>query len=166
MLGALSLAGNVALAPAAAASPIPPLDGTFAMTLDWPNGTLAIARSLFSVAKLPLAVEGRIDDLRRTPRVDLRLATPGDVAIDDVTGLPGIAGTLPASVKLSGRLRLEAKLEGPATDLDTRASVDAAPFGVSVGGQPVPRRAVRSGHGRVARKREPSPDASPLRRAR
>ena len=38
----------------------------------------------------------------RTPRVDLRLSTPGDVAIDDVTGLPGIAGTLPANVKLSG----------------------------------------------------------------
>ncbi len=137
LLGALSLAGNLALVPAAPSSPVPPLDGTFAATLDWSKGTLAIANSLLSVAKLPLAVEGRVDGMRKAPRVDIRIATPGDVAIDDVTGLPGIAGTLPAGVKLSGRVKLEAKIEGPSTDLDTRASVDAAPFGVSVGGQPL-----------------------------
>ena len=136
LLGALDLAGNLTLVPAAADSPIPPMDATIAMRLDWPNGTLTIGKSLLSVAKLPLAVEGRIDGMRQTARVDLSLSTPGDVAIDAVTGFPGIAGTLPADVKLSGKLRVEAKVQGPSTDLDKRASVDAAPFGVTVRGQP------------------------------
>lgn len=63
--------------------------------------------------------------------MELRAKTPGEVAIDAVTGLPGIAGTLPAGMKLGGRVRLQAKIEGPTSDLDTQASVDAAPFSVA-----------------------------------
>jgi hypothetical protein len=68
--------------------------------------------------------------------VNLRLATPGDVPIDDVTGLPGLSGALPPDVKLSGRARVEAGIEGPSGDRTVRASVDAAPFGVNLGGKP------------------------------
>ncbi len=137
ILGALGLSGNVALEPAADASPIPATSGTVALALDWGGGTLAITKSLFEVGKLPLAIEGRVDDLHGAFKVDLRITTPGDVAIDDVTGLPGIAGTLPEGVRLSGRVRLDARIEGPSADLDTRASLDGSPFGVSMDGQPI-----------------------------
>jgi hypothetical protein len=136
LLGAVSLGGNLALDPAGATSPIPSTDGTFALKLDWPKGTLVIARSLFEVASLPLSIEGRVDDLRKAPRVDIRIATTGDSPIDDVTGLPGIAGRLPESVRLSGRVRLDAQLQGPSSDLALRGSLDAADFGVSVDKQP------------------------------
>ncbi len=137
LLGALELAGNVALAPVGASSAIPAVDGTFTSVLDWPRGTLAIGRSLFDVAKLPLAIEGRIDDLHKELRVALRIATPGDVELDRVTGLPGLAGKLPASIKLAGRVRVETQIEGPSADLDMRGSVEASSFGVSMDGQPL-----------------------------
>jgi len=136
LLGAVVLRGNVSLAPARK-SPMPASNGTIALTLDWSKGTLVIARSLFDVAKLPLSLEGRMDDLRGQTRVDLHIATPGDVAIDSVTGLPGLAGTLPAGVKLGGRVRLEAAIQGPSSELDTRASLDATQFAVSMNGQPM-----------------------------
>ncbi len=137
LLGAISLAGNFSLAPAATSSAMPASNGTLALTLDWPKGTLVIGRSLLDVAKLPLSLEGHVDDLHGQSRVDLRLETPGDVAIDSVAGLPGLAGTLPAGVKLGGRVRLEARIQGPSSQLDTRASLDATQFAVSMDGQPM-----------------------------
>jgi hypothetical protein len=135
-LGTSGLAGSLKLAPAGASSPVPAIDGQFAMTLDWPNGSLVIEKAPFSVAKLPITIEGRVDDLRASRRVDVRIGTPGDVPIDSVTGLPGIAGTLPAGVRLSGRVRLAAEIQGPAADLAARGSLEAAPLGVTVGGRP------------------------------
>lgn len=137
LLGAVTLAGNVVLAPAAAASGIPAADGTFSIVLDWPKGTLAIGRSIFEIARLPLAVEGRVDDLHAEPRVDLRAETPGEVELDRVTGLPGLAGRLPAGVKLAGRVRLSLKIEGASSDLDTQGSADASAFAVSMDGRPL-----------------------------
>lgn len=136
-LGALAIVGRLALVSAGGASPVPDADGTFALAFDWGAGTLAITNTLLSAANLPLKVEGRIDGLRKEPRVELRLSTPGDVSIDTVSGLPGIAGALPDGVKLSGRARLEAEIRGPSSDLDMRATVEAAPFGVSSDGRPV-----------------------------
>ena len=136
LLGALELSGNVALAPAAASS-MPAVDGTFTSVLDWPNGTLVIGRSLFDVAKLPLSIEGRVDDLHAERRVALRIATPGDVDLDKVTGLPGLAGRLPASVKLAGRVRVEAQIDGPSAELEMRGSAEGSSFGVSMDGQPL-----------------------------
>jgi AsmA-like C-terminal region len=135
ILGVLKLAGNVSLVPPAAPSAVPPIAGKFAMQLDWPGGSLVVAKSPLAVAKLPLTAEGRIDGLHATPRLDLRIGTPGEVPLDDVTGLPGLAGSLPADVKLSGRVRLEASIEGSSSDLTTRGSIDAAPFSVSRGGE-------------------------------
>ena len=103
------------------------------MTLDWPAGVLAIAKSPLAVAKLPLTAEGRIDGLHAVPRVDLRMATPGEVPLDTVTALPGLSGSLPADVKLSGRVRLEAAVEGPAADLSARATIDMTSFAVRRG---------------------------------
>ena len=107
------------------------------MQLDWPGGSLVVAKSPLSVAKLPLTAEGGIDGLHATPRLDLRISTPGDVPLDTVTGLPGLGGSLPADVKLSGRVRLEASIAGSFSDLTTQGSVDAAPFSVSRGGEPL-----------------------------
>ena len=136
-LGALQLAGHVALAPLpGSSSPIPALDGQFVSILDWPHGTLVIEKSPLSIANLPLTAEGRVDDLRAAPRMDLRIVTPGDVAIDSVTGLPGIAGTLPAGVKLSGRVRASAEIQGLTSDPNAHASLDAASFGISLDGRP------------------------------
>ncbi len=137
LLGAVELAGNVALVPAAASSSIPAVEGTFASILDWSKGIFVVSKSLFEVAKLPLSIEGRLDDLHKEPRVDLRVATPGDVGLDSVTGLPGLAGRLPAGVKLAGRVRLDMQIEGSSADLETRGSADASSFGVSMDGQPV-----------------------------
>ena len=137
ILGVLKLAGNVSLVPPAAPSAVPSIEGKFAMQLDWPAGSLVVAKSPLAVAKLPLTAEGRIDGLHATPRLDLRIATPGEVPLDAVTGLPGLAGSLPADVKLSGRVRLEASIEGSSSDLTTRGAVDAAPFSVSRGGEPL-----------------------------
>ena len=137
ILGALDLALELALDPAGPSSPFPSVDGTFALNLDWTKGTLVVGRSLLDVAAFPLAFEGRIDALRGAPRVDLRLSTPADAAVDDVTGLPGVAGRFPDGVKLSGRARLDARIEGPFTDLETRATIEAAPFGVGWNGQPL-----------------------------
>jgi len=137
ILGALEITGSVVLAPAGPSSPIPAVDGTFESSLDWPKGALAIGRSVFEVAKLPLAIQGRFYDLHKEPHVDLRIATPGDVELDKVTGLPGLAGRLPASVNLTGRVRIEAQLEGPTADLEMRGSADASSFGVTMDGQPL-----------------------------
>ena len=136
LLGALELSGNVALAPAAASS-MPAVDGTFTSVLDWPRGTLVIGRSLFDVAKLPLSIEGRIDDLHSERRVSMRIATPGEVDLDKVTGLPGLAGRLPASVKLAGRVRVEAQIDGPSAELEMRGVAEGSSFGVSMDGQPM-----------------------------
>jgi len=130
-LGTLAIVGRATLQPAGASSKIPSADGTYRLTLDWPSGALAITDTLLSVANLPLEIEGHISGLRKEMRMELRAKTPGEVAIDAVTGLPGIAGTLPAGMKLGGRVRLQAKIEGPTSDLDTQASVDAAPFSVA-----------------------------------
>ena len=136
-LGALAIAGRLALVTAGPKSPVPDADGTFALALDWGSGTLAISNTLLSVGNLPLKIEGRIEGLRKAPRLDLRISTPGDVAIDSVTGLPGIAGTLPAGVKLSGRARLEVRIQGPSSELDMEGSVEAAPFAITSDGQPL-----------------------------
>ncbi len=137
LLGALQITGRTALDPSGPSSPIPALDGTFTLGLDWPKGTLVIGRSVLEVAALPLQIEGRVDEIHGTPRVDLRIGTPGEVAIDDVTGLPGVSGRLPDSVKLSGRVRLDAKIQGPSDDLEMSGALDAAPLGVSMDRQPM-----------------------------
>jgi len=137
VLGAVALDAKAALVPAAGSSKMPAVDGTFAATLDWPKGTLVIGRSLLDVAKLPLAIEGRVDDLHATPQVDLRVTTPGDVGLDAVTGLPGLAGRFPEGVRLAGKVRLELEIKGPSSDLDVRGAADAAPFGVSMDGKPL-----------------------------
>ncbi len=136
-LGALAISGRLAVVPETPASPVPALDGTFIVALDWTAGSLRIANTLVSAAGLPLRIEGRVDGLRETPRVDLRIATPGEVGIDGVTGLPGIAAALPGGVTLSGRARLEARIQGSASLLETTASVDAAPFEVRSDGGPL-----------------------------
>lgn len=137
-LTALRLAGTFALAPReGAGSPIPALEGQFVSTLDWPNGSIVLERSPVSVAKLPLTAQGRADGLRSAPRFELTVATPGEVEIDSVTGLPGIAGTLPKGLKLSGRVRLSAEISGPATDLAAHASLAAAPLAVTRDAQPL-----------------------------
>ena len=138
-LGTLSVVGRATLAGAAADSKIPSADGTYRVTLDWPSGSLAITDTLLSVANLPLEIAGRFDGLRGETglRVELRVKTPGEVAIDTVTALPGLAGRLPADMKLGGRVRLEAKIEGPKSDLSTEASVDAAPFAVASSSGPL-----------------------------
>ncbi len=136
-LGALAIAGKFALVPSAPSSRIPPADGTFAIAFDWERGTLGLSNTLISAANLPLRIEGRVEGMRKEPRVDLRIATPGEVSIDSVTGLPGIAGTLPSGMKLAGRLRLDAQVRGTASDLETETSVDAAPFAVTSDGKPL-----------------------------
>src|SRR5262249_54108603 len=103
----------------------------------WPKGTLAIGRSLFDVASLPLAVEGRVDDLKKTPRADVHISTPGEVSIDDVTGFPGIAGRLPDNVRLGGKLRLDARIQGSPPDLETTGTVDTTSLTVTLDGEPV-----------------------------
>ena len=136
-LGTLSVVGRATLVPAASAAgaKIPAADGTYRLTLDWPSGVLAITDTLLSVANLPLAMEGRVTGLRKDSRgVDFRAKTPGEVAIDTVTGLPGIAGHLPAGVKLGGRVRFQSTVTGPASDLDMQASLEAAPLSVSTSG--------------------------------
>jgi AsmA protein len=135
LLGALTVTGNLAVDPAGPSSPIPSTDGTFSVTLDRSKGTLAIGRSLFDVASLPLAVEGRVDDFKNTPRVAIHVSTPGEVPIDDVTGFPGLAGRLPENVRLAGKLRLDARIEGSPPDLETTGTVDAAPFNVTMNGE-------------------------------
>src|SRR5262245_37520215 len=137
LLGVLTVTGNLAVDPAGPASPIPSTDGTFSLTLDRAKGTLAIGRSLFDVASLPLAVEGRVDDFKKTPRVAIHVSTPGEVPIDDVTGFPGLAGRLPENVRLAGKLRLDARIEGSPPDLETTGTMDAAPLSVTMSGEPV-----------------------------
>jgi len=134
-LGALSIAGRVALDPPAGAK-MPAVDGTVNATLDWPKGTLVFEKSLFDVAELPLSIEGRIDDLHGAMRADLRVATPGEVGLDHVTGLPGVAGRFPEGLKLAGRARLEILARGPSSDLDLRGSVEASALGVALDGKP------------------------------
>ncbi len=138
VLGALAIAGKIGLDPAPPSKArMPAVDGTVALTLDWPKGTLAIGRSLFDVAELPLAIEGRVDRLHETPELALRLGTPGDVPLDHVTGLPGIAGRFPEGVKLSGTVRFDAKIEGPASDPGLTGSADAASLRVATGTGPL-----------------------------
>src|SRR5262245_36523181 len=138
-LGTLSIVGRATLAGAAAGASVPPADGTFRVALYWPSGSLAISDTLLSVANLPLEIDGRIDGLRRDEgwHAGLRVKTPAEVAIDSVTALPGLAGRLPAGVKLGGRVRFEAKIEGPRGALETEATADAAPLAVAYSSGPI-----------------------------
>ena len=138
LLGVLAIAGKVALDPSAASSArMPAVDGTVALTLDWPKGRLAIGRSLFDVAELPIQVEGRVDHFHETPEFDVRLGTPGDVPLDHVTGMPGVAGRFPEGVKLAGSVRFDARIQGSASDLDVSGSADAASFRLTRDTQPL-----------------------------
>ncbi|HTY40779.1 MAG TPA: AsmA family protein [Thermoanaerobaculia bacterium] len=136
-LGALEIAGKLALDPPSGSARMPAVDGAIALTLDWPKGTLLIARSVFDVAELPLAVEGSVTSLHETPAVDLHVATPGDVGLDHVTGLPGVAGRFPEGFKISGSVRLDLRIQGTAAALTIRGAADAAPFAVARSGQPL-----------------------------
>jgi hypothetical protein len=130
LLGSLVLTGNAAIDPAQAASPVPSVDGTFAARLDWPKGTLLVEKSLVTIAALPVSIEGSVVNLHASPRLDLRIASPGDTPIDDVRGAPGFSARLPERARLSGRARLEARITGPWSDRETRGTIDAAPFAV------------------------------------
>jgi hypothetical protein len=135
-LGALKLAGNLTLVPREGGGPLPALDGQLTAILDWPHGALTSSRRRSRSRRFPSCCRD-IDGLRTTPRVDLRFTTPGEVAIDGVSGLPDAAGTLPADLKISGRVRLTAEVAGSAADRTRHASLAAVPLEVSQGGQPV-----------------------------
>ncbi len=138
ILGALRLAGNLRLVPREGeAGPLPSLDGQLAGVLDWPHGALTVEPSPVTIAKIPLMVQGRVDGLRKAPRVDWRLVTPGEIAIDGVSGLPGEAGTLPADFKIAGRVRLTAEVAGTSEDRTRHASLAAVPLAVSQAGQSI-----------------------------
>ena len=137
-LGTLHVAGAIALAPHGPASTMPPVDGRFDLTLDRPRGTLVIARSPLSIAKLPLTLEGRVDGMSAATapmRTSLRLRTEGDAPVDAVTGIAGMGAALPADVHLSGRVRLDVTIAGPSGALETRGAVDASALGVAKAGQ-------------------------------
>ena len=136
LLGALALSGRIALDPPADAR-LPAVDGTFTASLDWTRGSFSLARSVFDVAELPIALEGRVDDLHGTPRVDLRAGTPGEVGLDHVTGLPGLAGRFPAGWKLGGRIRVDVQIQGAVSALDVRGAADASELAVSRDGKPM-----------------------------
>ncbi|HEY2797531.1 MAG TPA: AsmA family protein [Thermoanaerobaculia bacterium] len=136
-LGALKLAGNLTLVPREGGGPLPALDGQLTGVLDWPHGALTLEQSPITIARIPLMVQGRVDGLRKAPRVDWKLATPGEVAIDGVSGLPDAAGTLPADFKISGRVRLTAEVAGSMEDRTRHASLAAVPLEVSQGGQSI-----------------------------
>ena len=136
VLGALTVAGRAALAPSRG-SRLPPVDAEYAVTLDWPAESLVIHRATVRAASLPLAAEGRVDGLRSAPRVDLRLATPESVPLEGIAALASAAGGIPKSVRLSGRLRFEARVRGPASDVAARIQADASSLGASVDGRPV-----------------------------
>ncbi len=96
LLGALAIAAKVGLVPSPASKTrMPPVDGTVALTVDWPKGSLAIGRSLFDLAELPLAIEGRVDRLHETPEIDLRVSHPGRRAARPRHGTPGRRRPLP-----------------------------------------------------------------------
>ena len=140
-LGALRLAGNVTFVPRGgrdARSRIPAIDGRFRGVLDWPHATLTLEPSSVSVARLPLTIRGRIDGLRAKPRLDLEMATQGEVPAERVTALPAVAAALPPGVRLSGRVRLTALLRGPAGDLAVHGIRDAAPLRLSRDGEEGP----------------------------
>ncbi len=137
VLGALRLAANLTLAPREGGGPWPALDGQLTAVLDWPHGALTLEQSPITIAKVPFMAQGRVDDLRTAPRFDLKLATPGEVAIDGVSGLPDAAGTLPADFKIAGRIRLTAEVTGTTADRARHASLSAVPLEVSQAGQPI-----------------------------
>jgi hypothetical protein len=137
LLGGFALAGNAAIDPANAASPVPSVDGTFALHVDWPKGTLLVERSLVTIANLPMSIAGSVVGLHGSPRLDLRIASPGDTPIDDVRGVPGFSARLPERSRLSGRARLEARITGPWSDREIRGSIDAAPFAVLLDARPL-----------------------------
>ncbi len=94
--GLLKVSGTVALVAATQSPAIPSFDAALALMLDRPNGSVRIERSAFALAKLPLTAEGRIRGLPDAPSLDLRIATPAAVSIEDLlTRLPGFARSVP-----------------------------------------------------------------------
>jgi len=137
VLGALTLAGRAALAPSRG-SRLPPVESEYAVTLDVPKDSLVVHRATLSAASLPVSAEGRVDGLRSEPRVDLRLSTPESIPLERIASLAAAAGKrLPESLRVSGRLRLEARVRGRASDLAARLQADASSLGASVDGKPV-----------------------------
>ena len=161
--GALRFDARLAFVPAGgrdARSRIPAVDGRFRGVLDLPHTALTLEPSSVTVASLPVSLQGRIEGLRARPRLDLSIATQGEVPAERVTALPAVAAALPPGVRLSGRLRVRALLRGPAGDLTVRGSADASPLQLSRDGEPDPllaapyatatlestREGLRSGH--------------------
>lgn len=132
-LGTLALAGRLALDPPAG-SKSPTADGTFALTFDKPRGSLVLGETLVSVADLPLRIAGRVDGLAgdSPARLDLSVATPGEIAIDSLTALPLLSHALPEGAAVTGRVKLEATAKGTSAELETRGTLDAQPFAVAM----------------------------------
>jgi hypothetical protein len=138
VLGALTMAGKASLVPRGATR-LPPIDGEWAMTLDWPSESLVVRRASLRAGSVPITAEGRIDGIRgAAPRVDARVATPGSVDLGNLLSLAAAAGrSTPANLRLSGRLRFEARVRGASSDLAARVQADASSLDARVDGQPV-----------------------------
>ena len=133
--GVLKVGGQVALVAPSRSPAIPSFEATLALTLDRPNASLDIERSVFALARFPLTARGTIRGLSSAPRLDFRIATPGDVSIENIARLPGVSRSIPASMKLFGRLRFDAEVRGGISDLSTDASLDATPLSVTRDGE-------------------------------
>ena len=138
VLGALTLAGKASLVPRGATR-LPPIHGEWAATLDWPSESLVVHRATVHAGSLPVTAEGRVDGLRgASPRIDVRVASPGGVDLRHALSLAAAAGrAVPANVRLSGRLRFEARFRGDSSDLAARVQADASSFDAQVDGRPV-----------------------------
>ena len=98
----------------------PPLDGTYRARPRLAVGNARDHRHARARSRTFPSIEGASTASEsEDPRVELRIETPARSRSTASRGCPGSPGRLPAGVKLGGRVRLAAKIEGPTSDLVT-----------------------------------------------
>ena len=124
--GALSLADAIARDGVVqkAATPLPTLKSTYDIGVDLAKERAELTDVQVNLSSLQATIRGAVDQLRRTPYLDLQLSTntfaPGDL----LAQIPFLGGLLPAPTDLRGTAQLQGALKGTTRNLRSEAQMD------------------------------------------
>jgi len=107
-----------------AATPLPALKSAYDIGVDLAKERAELTDVQVNLASLQATIRGAVDQLMRTPYLDLQISTntfaPGDL----LAQIPSLGALLPAPTDLRGTAQLQAALKGTTRNLRSDAQVD------------------------------------------
>jgi AsmA-like C-terminal region/AsmA family len=107
-----------------AAAPLPTLKSAYDIGLDLAKERAELTDVQINLSSLQATIRGAVDQLMRTPYLDLQISTntfaPGDL----LAQIPFLGASLPAPTDLHGTVQLQAALKGTARNSRSDAQVD------------------------------------------